>query len=156
MRRYPSTRFLPAGAALCGLTSSISCGPTHVAALDPGYRKKSIVNVWLAGAASSPLDTSDMKPDAPSEIRGEFTSIATKLPSAAICEHLPRIAARMDRIALIRSLTGVVDSHDGAMKRHGLAPLGSMRAVGGRPNVRLGTLPSCTAPPTATSQRASR
>ena len=46
-----------------------------------------------------------MKPDAPPEIRGEFRPIATRLPGLTICEHLPRLAARADKYALVRSLS---------------------------------------------------
>jgi hypothetical protein len=101
--------------------------------VDSSYRKRSIVNVWLAGGASH-LDTFDMKPDAPAEFRGEFESIATRIPGVRICEHLPRIAERLDRMALIRSLTGMVDSHDGAMCATGWPP-GNMKNLGGRPNI---------------------
>ncbi|MEY4945359.1 MAG: hypothetical protein RIR22_60, partial [Planctomycetota bacterium] len=100
-------------AALCGLTQADFLRADAQSTLDPSYRKRSIVNVWLAGGPSH-IDTFDMKPDAPVEFRGEFKPIATRVPGIQICEHLPRIAERMDRIALIRSLTGTVDSHDGA------------------------------------------
>lgn len=75
-----------------------------------------------------------MKPDAPAEFRGEFKPIATRVPGVQICEHMPKIAERMDRMALIRSLTGTVDSHDGAMCATGYPP-GSLKNIGGRPNI---------------------
>jgi uncharacterized protein (DUF1501 family) len=65
---------------------------------------KSLILVFLTGAASH-LDTFDMKPDAPPEMRGEFHPIATRLPGVHVCEHLPRLAARADRYALVRSLS---------------------------------------------------
>jgi hypothetical protein len=120
-------------AALCGLTQADFLRADAQSVLDPSYRKRSIVNVWLAGGPSH-LDTFDMKPDAPVEFRGEFKPIATRVPGIQICEHLPRIAERMDRITLIRSLTGTVDSHDGAMCATGYPP-GNMKNVGGRPNI---------------------
>jgi hypothetical protein len=46
----------------------------------------------------------DPKPDAPAEIRGPFGSIATKCPGVRVCEHLPRLAVRFDKIALVRSV----------------------------------------------------
>ena len=119
--------------ALCGLTLADFLRADARSTLDPSYRKRSIVNVWLAGGASH-LDTFDMKPDAPSEFRGEFKPIATRMPGVQICEYLPRIAERMDRMALIRSLMGTVDSHDGAMCATGYPP-GSMKNLGGRPNI---------------------
>ena len=101
--------------------------------LDPKYRKRSIVNVWLSGGASH-LDTFDLKPDAPAEIRGIFQPIATRLPGVQICEFLPRIAERLDRMVLIRSLMGTVDSHDGAMCATGYPP-NTLKNAGGRPNI---------------------
>ncbi|MFM9118329.1 MAG: DUF1501 domain-containing protein [Planctomycetota bacterium] len=101
--------------------------------LDPKYRKRSVVNVWLAGGASH-IDTFDMKPDAPAEIRGEFESIATRVPGVRICEHLPRLAERLDRMTLIRSMMGTVDSHDGAMCATGYPP-NDQKNRGGRPNL---------------------
>lgn len=50
-------------------------------------------------------DTWDPKPNAPAEYRGEFSPIKTKVPGIQICEHLPRLAQRMDKLALIRSMT---------------------------------------------------
>jgi hypothetical protein len=50
-------------------------------------------------------DTFDLKPDAPAEIRGEFKPIATKTPGVSFCEHLPGLAARSDRLAIVRSLS---------------------------------------------------
>ena len=120
-------------AVLCGLTQADFLRADARSTLDPAYRKRSIVNVWLAGGASH-LDTFDMKPDAPAEFRGEFKPIATRVPGVQICEYLPRVAERMDRMALIRSLTGTVDSHDGAMCATGYPP-GSLKNLGGRPNI---------------------
>ncbi len=50
-------------------------------------------------------DTWDLKPDAPSEIRGEFKPIDTKVPGIQICEHFPLLAQRTDKLAIIRSMT---------------------------------------------------
>jgi hypothetical protein len=50
-------------------------------------------------------DTWDMKPGAPLEFRGEFQPIRTTVPGLHICEHLPRLARRAHKLALIRSMT---------------------------------------------------
>jgi Protein of unknown function (DUF1501) len=71
---------------------------------------KSMILVFLTGAPSH-LDTFDMKPDAPAEIRGEFKPIATKLPGVFMCEHLPRLSARNDKYALVRSLAHRENNH---------------------------------------------
>ena len=69
-----------------------------------------MILVFLTGGASQ-LDLFDMKPDAPAEIRGDFRPIATKVPGVPICEHLPRLAARFDQWALIRTLSHGDNSH---------------------------------------------
>ena len=53
----------------------------------------------------SQLETWDPKPDAPREVRGEFRPIATRLPGVHIGEHFPRLAARADRLCMVRSMT---------------------------------------------------
>lgn len=73
-------------------------------------KPKSMVMVYLTGAPSH-IDTFDMKPDAPAEIRGEFKPIATKLPGLSVCEHLPRLAARAEKYALIRSFSHRENNH---------------------------------------------
>jgi uncharacterized protein (DUF1501 family) len=65
--------------------------------------RKSVILIWLSGGPSQ-LDTWDPKPDAPIEVRGPFRSIATKVPGVRICEHLPRQASIMHRLALVRSV----------------------------------------------------
>jgi hypothetical protein len=62
----------------------------------------------------SHLDTWDMKPDAPSEVRGEFGSIATSVPGLRICEHLPRMARLVHKVALVRSMRHGMRNHDSA------------------------------------------
>jgi len=57
----------------------------------------------MAGGPSH-IDTWDVKPDMPSEIRGPFAAIPTKLPGVRICEYLPKCAAMLDRCTLIRSV----------------------------------------------------
>lgn len=52
----------------------------------------------------SQLDTFDMKPEAPRNIRGPFEPAATKVPGLQICEHFRHLSALMDRVAVIRSL----------------------------------------------------
>src|SRR4029079_5184712 len=69
-----------------------------------GRKPKQIVLVFLTGAASH-HDTFDMKPDAPAEVRGELKPIATSVPGLQICEHLPRLAQRAHKYALLRTLS---------------------------------------------------
>lgn len=79
-------------------------------AAGPGRKPRSMILVFLTGAPSH-LDTFDLKPDAPAEVRGEFRPIATKLPGLHVCEHLPRLAARADKYALVRSLAHRENNH---------------------------------------------
>ena len=75
-------------------------------ASDPVARARSCILIWLDGGPSH-LETFDMKPEAPSEYRGEFRPIRTNVPGIEISEHLPLLASMADRFSLIRSL-----SHD--------------------------------------------
>ena len=61
---------------------------------------KSVIMVFLSGGPPH-QDMVDLKMDAPVEIRGEFQPIATKVPGIEICELLPLLAERMDRMAII-------------------------------------------------------
>ncbi|MFN3651579.1 MAG: DUF1501 domain-containing protein [Armatimonadota bacterium] len=81
------------------------------AAPGTGAREVSCILIWLDGGPSH-LDTFDLKPDAPSEVRGDFRPIPTRADGVQICEHLPRTAEVMDRVALIRSLTHELGNHD--------------------------------------------
>ena len=71
---------------------------------------KSVIMIFLPGGPPH-QDMFDLKPQAPSEIRGEFRPINTNVPGIEICEHLPRMAAMMDRFAIIRSIVGSVGDH---------------------------------------------
>lgn len=98
-----------------GLSSLIS--RQALAGLDagrtPNSRAKSVILVFLTGAPSH-LDMFDLKPDAPAEVRGTFQAIATRTPGMSVCEHLPKLAARSDKFAVIRSMTHGLPSHEHA------------------------------------------
>lgn len=72
---------------------------------------KSVIFLFLTGGASQ-HDTFDMKPDAPAEIRGDFSPIATQTPGLQICEGFPLLAARSRHWSLLRSLTHTDNGHD--------------------------------------------
>src|SRR5262245_55575051 len=61
-----------------------------------GRSQKAVIMIFLAGGPPH-QDMVDLKPDAPAEIRGEFKPIDTAVPGIQICEHLPRLAAMMDK-----------------------------------------------------------
>jgi uncharacterized protein (DUF1501 family) len=73
-------------------------------------RQKSVIMIFLTGGPPH-QDMVDLKMDAPVEIRGEFRPIATKVPGIQICEHLPRLAATLDKWTVIRSLVGSEGRH---------------------------------------------
>jgi uncharacterized protein (DUF1501 family) len=92
-------------------------------------KAKSVILLWLQGGVSH-HETFDPKPDAPDDVRGEFKTIATRLPGYRIGEHLPKVAALMDRLAVIRSVNHVESAHE----------RGSMYMVEGRrPPLATGT-----------------
>lgn len=64
---------------------------------------KSVIFIFLTGGLAH-QDSFDLKPDAPDTVRGEFQPIATRTPGLQICEHLPLLAQRSDRYALVRSV----------------------------------------------------
>lgn len=90
-------------------------------------RAKSCIVLHLYGAWSQ-LDTFDMKPDAPTEVRGEFQPISTSVPGLEITEHLPRIAKWMDRLTLVRSLSHAHPTHCVAYTLSGI-PINPLRNV---------------------------
>ncbi len=64
---------------------------------------KSCIFINLIGGPSH-LDTFDPKPDAPSEVRGPFRPIPTKVPGLHLSELFPKLAAMADKFSLIRSM----------------------------------------------------
>lgn len=73
--------------------------------------QKSIIMIYLPGGPPH-QDMFDLKVDAPSAIRGEFQPIPTNVPGVEICELLPQIAKRLDKVAIIRSLVGSEGRHN--------------------------------------------
>ena len=71
---------------------------------------KAVIMIYLSGGPSH-QDMYDLKMDAPIEIRGSFKPIATNVPGIEICEHMPRLAKIMDKVAIVRSLYGCPDQH---------------------------------------------
>src|SRR5258708_20497543 len=67
-------------------------------------RAKACILLFMWGGPAQ-QDTWDLKPDAPAEVRGLFNPIATSVPDIRICEHFPLLAARTDKLAIIRSMT---------------------------------------------------
>ena len=75
-----------------------------------GGSKKSVIMVFLSGGPPH-QDMVDLKPEAPVEVRGEFSPIDTNVPGIQLCELLPDLAQRTDKLAIIRSLVGSEGRH---------------------------------------------
>jgi hypothetical protein len=96
------------GLTLDGLWSARQAGANVVA---PGFgNAKRCIFMFMWGGPSQ-LDTWDLKPHAPVEIRGEFKPIATNVPGTFIGEHFPRLAKMADQYAIVRSMTHEDTAH---------------------------------------------
>ncbi len=83
-----------------------------------GGSHKSVIMIFLAGGPPH-QDMVDLKPEAPAEYRGEFAPIHSNVPGIDVCEHLPLMAQRMDRLAVIRTLVGSEGQHAAFQCLHG-------------------------------------
>ena len=94
------------------VASAVPCAArTAVSSDEPGSgRAKSVLIVLLSGGPSQ-LDMLDPKPDAPAEVRGEFSTIGTTIPGVRVCEHLPKLAQQTDRWSIVRSLSHPEHNH---------------------------------------------
>ena len=97
---------------LGGLGLTLGSYLRRVAANDvrPNAAKAGIF-IHLAGGPSH-LDTFDLKPGAPDEIRGEFKPIPTNVSGVEISEHLPKLAQCADHFAIMRGVTHTLGSHE--------------------------------------------
>lgn len=84
----------------------------------PRKQHKSVIMVFLTGGPPH-QDMVDLKPAAPVEYRGEFSPIHTNVPGIDVCEHMPRLAQRMDQLAVIRTLVGSEGRHAAFQCLHG-------------------------------------
>ncbi len=98
-----------------------------------GLGHKAVINIFLAGGPPH-QDMWDIKTEAPSEIRGEFRPIATRVPGIQICEVFPQIAKVMDKSVVIRSVVGCKDRHESYQCMSGWIP-DDLRTLGGRPSI---------------------
>src|SRR5215469_1952397 len=84
--------------------------PVRPSATGSFGKAKACILVFNYGGPSH-IDSFDLKPEAPVEIRGEFNPIATRVTGTSICEHLPRLAAMADRYTILRSVNHVDNDH---------------------------------------------
>jgi acetyl esterase/lipase len=74
-------------------------------------KAKNCILIWLDGGPSH-LETFDLKPNAPQEVRGPFAPIETTVPGIQVCSLLPGLAARMKHAAIVRSMTSPLGEHN--------------------------------------------
>jgi hypothetical protein len=117
-RRVNRRQILHAGGlASLGLTLAPLLRAAGARAASPAAPRaepiRSCIVLFYYGGPSH-LDTWDMKPDAPREVRGEFRPVATCVPGVRVCEHLSHCARVMDRLAVVRSLHHPMRNHNSA------------------------------------------
>ena len=127
--------FLAIGGLSFGAAGFSLGGLLRAEAVTPGSRPghKALINVFLGGGPPH-QDLFDLKPDAPSEVRGEFKPISTNVAGIEISEVFPRLATRMDKCAIIRSIVGCDGDHSSFQTNTGWNPA-SLRTLGGRPSI---------------------
>jgi Protein of unknown function (DUF1501) len=79
-------------------------------------RARSVIVILLSGGLGQ-HDSFDMKPEAPDGMRGEFKPVATAVPGIRMCEHLPGLAARAGKLAIVRSMSHPEGNHLVAVHR---------------------------------------
>jgi hypothetical protein len=98
-----------------------ACGAGVVATALPGFtqevlaspgsgRAKSVVFILMSGGLSQ-LDSLDPKPQAPPEIRGDFSTIQTTVPGIQVAEHMPLLAQQADRWSIVRTMSHTEHNH---------------------------------------------
>lgn len=97
-----------------------------------GSSRKAIIMIYMPGGPPH-QDMYDLKMDAPSEVRGEFKPISTKVPGIRICEHLPHLASIADKCVFVNSLVGSVGQHASFQCMTGRSP--NNQPLGGWPEL---------------------
>ena len=99
------------GAGLLGLSlPNVLAAESRSPQLKP--RAKSVIFMLLFGGPSQ-LETFDLKPEAPEQIRGPFRPIGSRTPGLLIGEHLPKTAEVSDKYTVIRTMTHSFNDHSG-------------------------------------------
>ena len=104
------------GMSLGALCTGAGPSLSQLLADERADRDFSVILFWANGGPSH-LETFDLKPGAPAEIRGEFRPIRSNVPGIDICEHLPRLARLADKYTILRSLHHERGEHSGGTHR---------------------------------------
>ncbi len=105
------------------------------AASKVGISHKAVINILLPGGPPH-QDMFDLKPSAPTDIRGEFKPISTNVNGIQIGELFPKLAKMMDKLVIIRSMADSQPQHDlyqcvtGLSRRSKQAPAGGIPSIG--------------------------
>jgi hypothetical protein len=102
--------FLQVGAAGLGGLSLPQLQKLQASTAKPSADKKAVILFWLSGGPSH-IDMWDPQPDAPTEIRGPYGVIPTKIPGVQFSEHLPLQASIADKLSIIRSVDCRASNH---------------------------------------------
>lgn len=112
MHRRDCLRIGGLGGFFAGLPSLALVSSPRSSYASMGKRaSRNCILIWLDGGPSH-LETFDLKPDAPKEVRGPLAAISTAVPGISVSECLPRTAALMQHVALIRSVTSPLGEHN--------------------------------------------
>src|SRR5687768_2910186 len=130
-RRFARRDFLRiGGASLCGV-GLLDVLRSHARAVGaPEPKAKQMIVCWMAGGPPH-TDMFDMKPDSPSDYKGEFKPISSNLDGLQVCELMPKLAQHADKYTIIRSVTTMNKPGD-----HSRAP---MYWLTGNPRLPSGT-----------------
>jgi hypothetical protein len=125
------------GLSLAGIPDSVA-GFEPVLASGPSFGKaKACIVLFLLGGPPQ-HETWDPKPDAPSEVRGEFKPIASAVPGLAVGELMPKTAALADRVAVLRAMSTADNAHSSSgywmLTGYPHAPKNQENAKPGAPN----------------------
>jgi hypothetical protein len=118
------------GASLCGVTALDLLRAQALAAGAPAPKAKQMIVCWMAGGPPH-TDMFDMKPESPSDYKGEFKPTKSNLPGLDVCELMPNLAKVADKYTIIRSITTMNNPGD-----HARAP---MYWLTGNPRLPSGT-----------------
>lgn len=101
------------------------------AGVSPSADRRSVLLLFQAGGPSQ-IDMWDMKPDAPIEYRGEFSTIPTNIPGYRVCELMPRLSQMCDKLAILRSVHHTMTDHGEGVHiaMTGYAPIRNIRSSG--------------------------
>ena len=104
------------GLSMGALVSGIEPSLARLFAAEKADKDFSVILFWANGGPSH-LETFDLKPNAPAEVRGPFKPINTNVPGIQISEQLPRLAKLADKYAIVRSLHHTRGEHSGGTNR---------------------------------------